>query len=293
MRRAVREVTTLNSFDFNAGETPENIVVLTTGTICTTLVMAGTVWRSTDNAERVVREHDDAMPVGLASDADDRLYVAVRSGDANVAGIWRRDAAGRWARFAAAEARAGLNGITFDESGTLFAADSVNGEILYLPPGQRELQLWLDDDRLKPTASDDPASSTGVNGVKFWDGALHVTNTAQATVLRIDIQAGKPGEVTEVYSGIPADDFAFDVSGNIYLAVHPENTVKRIAPNGAVTILATADDGLDGPTAIVVVVREGLLVTNFGVLGTRHTPSLLRLSMGVDAPALPRPKLAF
>jgi sugar lactone lactonase YvrE len=288
---AVREVTTLKSFDFNARETPENIVVLTTGTICTTLVMAGTVWRSTDGTERVVREHDNAIPVGLASDADDRLYVAVRGDDANVAGIWRRDVAGRWARLAAAEPRAGLNGITFDESGTLFAADSVNGEILYLPPGQRELQLWLDDDHLKPTGPDDPVSSTGVNGLKFWNGALYVTNTAQATVLRIDIQAGQPDGVTKVYSNIPADDFAFDVSGNMYLAVHPENTVQRIAPDAAVTVLATADDGLDGPTAIVVV-REGLLVTNMGILGTRHTPSLLRLSVEVDAPALPRPKLA-
>lgn len=287
---AVREVTKLKSFDFNAHETPENIVVLTTGTICTTLLLAGTVWRSTDAAEQVVRDHDDAMPVGLASDADDRLYVAVRSGDANVAGIWRREAAGRWARFAAAEPRAGLNGITFDESGTLFAADSVNGEILYLPRGQRELQLWLDDDRLKPTGPDDPVSSTGANGLKFWDGNLYVTNTAQATVLRIGVQAGQPHAVTEMYSDIPADDFAFDASGNMYLAVHPENTVQRIAPSGAVTVLATADDGLDGPTAIAVV-RGGLLVTNLGVLGTRHAPSLLRLSMDVGAPALPTPNL--
>jgi len=287
---AVKQITTLKSFDFNARETPENIVVLTTGTICTTLLLAGAVWRSSGGAERVARGDDDALAVGLASDADDRLYVAVRSNDANVVGIWRRDAEGRWARFAAAATRAGLNGITFDESGTLFAADSVNGEILYLPPGQTELQLWLDHEHLKPTSPDDPVSSTGANGVKFWNGSLYVTNTAQATVLRVDIRAGHPDKVTKLYSGIPADDFAFDVSGNMYLAVHPENTVKRIAPNGAVTVLATADDGLDGPTAIAVV-PEGLLVTNLGVLGTRHTPSLLRLSMGVDAPALPRPKL--
>lgn len=287
---AAEEVTTLKSFDFDAGETPENIVVLTAGTICTTLLLAGALWSSTDGAERVARGDDGALAVGLASDADDRLYVAVRSKDANVAGIWRRDTAGHWARFAAAEPRAGLNGITFDESGTLFAADSVNGEILHLPPGQRELKLWLDDERLKPTAPDDPVSSTGVNGLKFWNGSLYFTNTAQATVHRIDLEAGQPDEITRLHSDIPADDFAFDVSGNMYLAVHPENTVQRIAPDGAVTVLATADDGLDGPTAIAVV-REGLLVTNLGVLGTRHTPSLLRLSMRVDAPALPRPKL--
>src|SRR5688500_13404283 len=113
------QVTTLKAFDYSAGETPENIVVLTTETICTTLLLARTLWRSTDDAERIVPEHDDALGVGLASDADDRLYVAVRSGAADVAGIWRREAGGGWARFAAAEARAGLNGITFDASGTL------------------------------------------------------------------------------------------------------------------------------------------------------------------------------
>jgi sugar lactone lactonase YvrE len=287
----VEEVSILKSFDYGAGETPENIVVLKDGTICATLLMAGTVWRSTAATERVVRHSDDALAVGLASDADDRLYVAVRSDDEAIAGIWRRDAAGHWARFAAATAGAGLNGITFDDEGTLFVADSVNGEILYLPPGRDELRLWLADDRLKPTSADDPVSATGVNGLKSWDGSLYVTNTAQAAVFRIDTQAGRPSGIVEVHAGIPADDFAFDASGNVYLAAHPENTVQRITPDGAVSVLATADDGLDGPTAIAVV-EGGLLVTNLGMLGDRHAPSLLRLSVEVGASALPRPELS-
>ncbi|MFI6793302.1 SMP-30/gluconolactonase/LRE family protein [Nonomuraea sp. NPDC050383] len=286
----VEDITTVASFDFGAGETPENIVVLTDGTICTTLLTGGTVWRSTTGVEHVAGLGAGAMAVGIASDADDRLYVAVRSEDANVAGIWRRDATGHWARFAAAGIRTGLNGITFDEAGTLFAADSVNGEILFLPPGDDTLRPWLDDDRMKPTSPHDPVSSTGVNGLKLWDDGLYVTNTAQATVLRVDIQDGRPGKVTEVHANIPADDLAFDAAGNLYLAVHPENTVWRIAPDGTTNVLATADDGLDGPTAIAVV-EDGLLVTNLGMLGTRHTPSLLRLTMEVDAPALPRPAL--
>ncbi|MET7465096.1 hypothetical protein [Nonomuraea sp. NPDC005501] len=286
----VERITTVASFDFGAGETPENIVVLTDGTICTTLLTGGTVWRSTTGAEHVAGPGAGAMAVGIASDADDRLYVAVRSEDANVAGIWRCDATGRWARFAAAGIRTGLNGITFDEAGTLFAADSVNGEILFLPPGDDTLRPWLDDDRMKPTSPHDPVSSTGVNGLKVWDDGLYVTNTAQATVLRVDIQDGRPGRVTEVHANIPVDDLAFDAAGTLYLAVHPENTVRRIAPDGTTTVLATADDGLDGPTAIAVV-EDGLLVTNLGMLGTRHTPSLLRLTMEVGAPALPRPAL--
>ncbi|MEV0148221.1 MULTISPECIES: hypothetical protein [unclassified Nonomuraea] len=286
----VKDITTVTSFDFGAGETPENIVVLTDGTICTTLLAGGTVWRSTTGVERVAGPGADAMAVGIASDADDRLYVAVRSEDASVAGIWRRAATGGWARFAAAGIRTGLNGITFDEAGTLFAADSVKGEILFLPPGDDTLRPWLDDARMKPTSPHDPVASTGVNGLKIWDDGLYVTNTAQATVLRVDIRDGRPGKVTEVHANIPADDLAFDASGHLYLAVHPENTLRRIAPDGTTTVLATADDGLDGPTAVAVV-EDGLLVTNLGMLGTRHTPSLLRLTMEVGAPALPRPAL--
>jgi sugar lactone lactonase YvrE len=286
----MRDVVTLKSFDFRAGETPENLVVLTDGAVCATLLLAKTVWRSTGDEERVVANDPDAMGVGLAADADDRLYVAVRSASSDIAGIWRRESDGRWARFAVAETGTGLNGITFDDAGALFAADSVNGRILWLPPGERALRLWLDDVALKPTAPNDPVSSTGVNGLKMWRGALYATNTAQATVLRIDLEGEKPGAVTRLHASIPADDFAFDVDGHLYLAVHPRNTVERIARDGSRTVLATADDGLDGPTAVAVV-EGGLLVTNMGILGTTHAPSLMRISTTVGAPALPRPRM--
>ncbi|WP_143043939.1 hypothetical protein [Nonomuraea jiangxiensis] len=269
---------------------PENVVVLADGTICATLLLAGTVWFSSGEPERVVPGPADAILVGLASDTEDRLYAAVRSTDGTVTGIWRREAPHRWVRFAAAETRAGLNGITFADDGTLFGADSVNGEILSCPPGDDTLRLWLADDHLTPVSPDDPVSSTGVNGLKLWDGALWATNTAQGTVLRIGIDDGRPGEVKQMHTGIPADDFAFDSSGTLYLAVHPRDTVLRITPNGAMTILATEADGLDGPSAIAVI-DDGLLVTSLGMLGRRHKPNLVHLSLDVADPALPRPRM--
>ncbi|MEO3867575.1 hypothetical protein ABGB18_01960 [Nonomuraea sp. B12E4] len=280
----------LKAFDHSAGEMPENIVVLADGTICATLLMAGTVWSSSGEPERVVSGPADAIVVGLASDSEGRLYAAVRSSTGTVAGIWRREAPRRWVRFAASETRAGLNGITFAEDGTLFAADSVNGEILCCPPGDDTLRLWLADEHLAPVSPDDPVSSTGVNGLKLWDGALWATNTAQGTVLRIGLDEGRPGEVKQIHTGIPADDFAFDSSGTLYLAVHPHDTVLRIAPDGVMTTLATQADGLDGPSAIAVI-DDGLLVTSLGMLGSRHNPNIARLSLDVAAPALPRPRM--
>ncbi|MFC5825995.1 SMP-30/gluconolactonase/LRE family protein [Nonomuraea insulae] len=268
----------------------ENIVVLEDGTICASL-LSGAVWSSNGESERVVPDRTDAITVGLVSDADHRLYSAVRSADGTVTGIWRREARRHWTRYAAAEAGAGLNGITFAEDGTLFAADSEQGEILYCPPGQDTLKLWLADERLAPTTREDPMTSTGVNGVKVWDGDLWATNSAQGTVLRIGIEAGGPGEVRQVYDGIPADDFAFDASGVLYLALHPRDTVLRITPDGVRTVLATEADGLDGPSAIAVA-ADGLLVTSLGMLGTRHEPNIVHLPLEVAASALPRPRMA-
>ncbi|SPL89569.1 unnamed protein product [[Actinomadura] parvosata subsp. kistnae] len=281
----------LATFDHGAGELAENIAVLADGTICVTLLLAGTVWSSGWEPERVVPHAADALVVGLAADAEDRLYAAVRGTTEDVAGIWRREAPGRWVRFAAARTSAGLNGITFAADGTLFAADSVNGEILCCAPGDDTLRLWLGGERLlEPLAPDDPVLSTGVNGLKVWDGALWATNTAQGSVLRIALDDGRPGEVKQVHTGIPADDLAFDAAGTLYLAVHPRDTVVRITPDGATTVLATEADGLDGPTAIAVV-AGGLLVTSLGMLGSRHRPSLVRLDLEVADPALPRPRV--
>ncbi|WP_433444911.1 SMP-30/gluconolactonase/LRE family protein [Nonomuraea sp. CA-141351] len=280
----------LKTFDHSAGEMPENIVVLADGTICATLLLAGTVWLSNGKPEPVVPEQADAIVVGLASDAEDRLYAAVRSTTETVSGIWRREAPHHWTRFAAAESRAGLNGITFTEDGIVFAADSVNGEILCCSPGDDTLRLWLADESLAPTSPDDPVSSTGVNGLKIWDGALWATNTAQGTVLRIGIDQGRAGEVTQVHTGIPADDFAFDTSGTLYLAVHPRDTVLRITPGGEKTVLATEADGLDGPSAIAVI-DDGLLVTSLGMLGSRNDPNIVRLPLDVAKAALPRPRM--
>jgi hypothetical protein len=286
-------IETIHEFDFDAGQAPENVALLRDGTIVATLLMAGAVWWSTGVIEQVVPGADGTMAVGLAVDGDDRLYVAVQSPDSDVAGIWRRSAdVPRWTRIAAAEPTAGLNGITFDPAGTLYVADSRNGNLLSWRPGMDSLRLWLEDPLLQPTDPTDPVLATGCNGLKYLQHALYVTNTAQACVLRIGIVEGRPAEQLDtVIAGVPADDLAFDSQGNLFLAVHPENTVLRVAPDGARATIATAADGCDGPTAIAVT-DDGLAVSNLGILGDTHRPSVLRIAIPVGSPVLPLPTLA-
>lgn len=277
----------VHSFDYARGDTPENIVTTDSSSreFVATL-LNNTVWWSDGHTEKVVPGSSDAVTLGVAQDVEGRLYVAVRSKDESVAGVWRRAADGAWTRYAAAAPDAGLNGITFGNDGTLFAADSVNGKILSVSPGQPSFNIWLDDPTLEPTSSADPIAASGVNGLKVFDNHLYASNTAQRTLLRIPLSERGSSSPEVLVSGHAIDDFAIDSSGAFYLAVHPDNAVIRVDATGEHTALGTSADGLDGPTAIAIT-QSGVLTTNLGLLGTEHHPAIVFLESEVTTRAHP------
>ena len=84
------------------------------------------------------------------------------------------------------------------------------------------------------------------------------------------------------------------MKGNLYGTTDPFNTVVRVAPDGATTVLLTAADGLDGPTAAAFGVgndNQNLYVTNaafpFFPGPDPRRPSILRFNVGT--PGKPRP----
>ena len=281
----------VRSFDYALGDTPENIVITDRSNheFVATL-LDNTVWWSDGHTEQVVPGSSDAVTLGVAEDVESRVYVAVRSKDQSVAGVWRRGPDGNWTRYAAVAPDVGLNGITFGDDGTLFAADSVNGKILSVSPGESSFDVWLDDPALKPTSSADPVAASGVNGIKVFDNHLYASNTAQKTLLRIPLSGRGFSSPELLVSGYAIDDFAIDSSGAFYLAVHPDNTVVRVDATGQHTTLGTTDDGLDGPTAIAIA-QSGVLATNLGFLGTKHQPAIIFLTSPVAEPVLPRPRV--
>jgi hypothetical protein len=46
------------------------------------------------------------------------------------------------------------------------------------------------------------------------------------------------------------DDFAIDPAGNLYGTTHVFNSVVRIAPDGSMTTIAQAEQGMTGSTAL-------------------------------------------
>lgn len=81
-----------------------------------------------------------------------------------------------------------------------------------------------------------------------------------------DDSAGVP-EV--IYENVFIDDFTIDETGNIFGATHIYDSVIKITPQGKLTIIAQADQGVSGSTCVTM--QNGsqntlLVSTNGGML---------------------------
>jgi hypothetical protein len=89
--------------------------------------------------------------------------------------------------------------------------------------------------------------------------------------VRVD---GSPGPVETAATHVLADDFAFGVSGSLYITTHPEQTVVRLDLSGARATVAGPDQGAVGSTACAFGRAPGdanaLYVTTDGGLVAPH-----------------------
>jgi sugar lactone lactonase YvrE len=212
------------------------------------------------------------------------LDVGVRSSDPAAAGIWRisRGPFSDPTRIAALPVDSFANGLTFDDNGNLYIADSNLGRIWRIARGGSHATVWAQSRLLLPTgASYKNFPLPGANGIKVHAGVVYVTNTATEDVLGIPIRRnGAAGQITVRFRGLQGDDFAFAASGDMYIAENPLSKLVRVTPTGRIDTVATANDGLQNPSAAAFDPRPGrrtrLFVTNSAYFGTR--PSLQELN---------------
>ncbi|HLG76733.1 MAG TPA: SMP-30/gluconolactonase/LRE family protein [Ktedonobacteraceae bacterium] len=293
---ATSSVQTIKLFNFSAGQTPENIAINDEGTIYVSLAYASTVWKRTTGGaeETVVLPTAGGIIVGLALDDNGNLDVAVRSSDAQAAGIWQLPY-GHFQqpqRLVSLPTNAFPNGMAFDDDGNLYVADSSLGCIWRVRPASTTADVWLANPLLAPNGTAFQGFEfPGANGLKLWHHSLYVSNTSTQTIIRIPLtDNGQPGVPAVLFQQIQADDFAFDVRGNLYVAENARNDLLRVTPDGQETVLATkAADGLDNPSAVAFGTSDGdrtdLYITNAAYFSTNPRPSVLRLSVGI--PGLP------
>ncbi|MCC5627134.1 gluconolactonase [Nostoc sphaeroides CHAB 2801] len=142
-----------------------------------------------------------------------------------------------------------LNGITPLSSTQYLTADSYRGAIWLIDVTKPSGSIWLEHPMLARSSSENVTPAA--NGLKRFGDFLYVSNTEKMLLLRIPVDStDKPGEPEIFVEQTNIDDFAFDVEGNLYGATHIYNSVVRIAPDRNTTIIAQAEQGVIGSTAV-------------------------------------------
>ena len=188
-----------------------------------------------------------APPMGLAFDASGVLWIT--------AGTLSRglDMSTEWSgrrgpTMVRTSGRLFMNGCTVHPNGgTLLVCESASGRILAIDLGQPgRWDVWLQENRLQAVVPGYP----GANGIKIRDGWAWISVSGRRMMVRVPIQPdGSAGSLEIAATRLLADDFAFGMSGSVYITTHPEHTLVRLEPSGARTTLAGPEQGMVGSTA--------------------------------------------
>ena len=282
---------------FRPGRFMESIAMDTDGVIYVSSMFEGEILRvAADGSSEVFAN----VPFGemegfkrgvvcLVFDHERGLNVVVSSRDPAVHGIWRYDRDGNGSRRAALPPESAPNGITIDRNGDLYVADSVYGTVWRVRKDATEATAWVSNPVIAPRPY--IGMFPGANGIKIFDRAVYTVVSDTGRFVRIPIQDdGRPGLPEVMAEGLPGDDFAIDVDGNVYMTTHPYNTVVRYAPDGSRAVVASVDQHVVGPTSVAFGTLPGdegsLYVLSDGGLanplpGQELQPNIVRLEVGI------------
>lgn len=287
-------VETVVSFDPAQGELPEGLAITDRGVVYVGFAPTGEIVKVTDDgsvAPVATLPRGEGFLVGLALDQRDRLFAAVASFDDTTHGIWRIRRDGSANRVVALPTDTFPNAIAF-RGRRMFVTDSFGGAVWRIRGGRA--RIWVQNDvLLGDTSTELPI---GANGLAFLGSDLYVSNSQKGRIVRIAVQsdgrAGTPVLLVEDDGILGADGIAFDVRGNLYVAVNEQDKLVRIGPSGGMETLANGADGLDFPATPIFGEqrphRTDLFVTNFALdLDEDPDPALLVLDVGVAGKRLP------
>lgn len=179
----VTDVRTAATFDYSAGEIPENITVSPDGSVTLSLLGSCAVCQRTHPPELMRISASGTRTVlatgqvgeaisGNTRSRDGTVYYSVWAlGNAARNGVYTVLPDGTSKRIAALPADSGPNGLAIDPAGrTLYIADSFKATIWSVPVSGGSATPWLTDPALAPVPTE--ALPIGANGLRFHNGAL-------------------------------------------------------------------------------------------------------------------------
>jgi sugar lactone lactonase YvrE len=286
-------VRVVTAFDASQNELPEGLAVTKNGSMFVGFAPTGEIVRVRPGgavSHVATLPNGSGLLAGLELDDRGRLFAALASFDAATEGIWRVSRHGV-RRVAALPANTFPNGIAF-RGKAMYVTDSFGGAVYRIRDGRA--RVWFQSKLLIGDLSS--SFPVGANGIQFLGGDAYVVNDQKGRLVRIPVRrngiAGAPVVLLHDPAIIGADGIAFDVRGNLYVALNEKNELARIGPSGGIRVLATAADGLDFPATPAFGESPGnrtsLFVTNFAFGTTKHpNPALLVLNVGVRGKRLP------
>lgn len=230
----------------------------------------------------------------LVIGADGAIFATaiVPSATGSNNGVWRIAPDTAPVLFARLPDGAIANGIAMGPSGDLYTADSIGGRVFRIDRKTGTATVWAEDARLAARLG---SPIPGVNGIAYRKGAFTVSVPDRGTILRIAITGnGSAGAIETIGEGAPGDGIALDVRGDVYVTTHPFDTVVRIDATGRRETVATAEDGVVGPTDAAFGTAPGdqsnlYVVTDGGLFAALLNPSITlqearvsRISVGRD-----------
>jgi len=279
--------------EFPANTFLESIAVSPDNTLFITRHFEGQVLRIGAEGVPVVHGTIAGKATGLAFAADGSLLLTAWDAD-NIPTVFTLSPQGEATVLVTIPDAIFLNGLTPLGSHRLgghhyLIADSYRGAIWELNAAEKTVRIWLEHPYLARNSPDQEFPA--VNGLKIYGNTLYASNTAKMQIVKIPLQpGGEPGEPEIFLQQVNLDDFAFDQDGNLYGTTHVYNSVVKILPNGSITTIAQAEQGMTGSTALAFGRGEGdrtgvYVVTNGGMSFPPPTgigpAKVVRLEVGI------------
>lgn len=217
-------------------------------------------------------------PLGLEFDRRGVLHAAVSTFDPATRGVYVIHRNGSKERLPGTGAIEFPNDVAFDRRGNAYVPDTTGGA-LWRISRSGAVERWFASSLLQGDGSVGFGFPIGANGAVYRHGAVYVTVTEGARIVRIAIRRDGSAGTASVVAQDPALYGADGIDardGKLYVANVLQSTMLEVGRRGTIRMLAASEDGLSNPSSVVAR-GDKLWAVNFFT-----NPALLTVALDDD-----------